>query len=622
MKIHILSETFEKLAGLRTLLAELELQEDPQGIPLSIEPGEAMSIDWDGTRLNVTYTRPVEVFRALCLFKGHHSDPSFNLRERAAFDRNGLMLDCSRNQAPTVETVKYLLSRMALMGLSLAMLYTEDTYEVPGEPYFGYLRGRFSQAELRELDDYADALGIEMIPCIQTLSHLNRVLHWPCYQPVRDTQITMLVDEEATYALIEKMVTAISACFRSRRIHIGMDEAWDLGDGRYREIHGGANRHEMMVRHVARVYAICEKLGLTPMMWSDMHFLNAFGSYYASDRDFPAEVAESVNKQVGLVYWDYYAEDIEKYRRMIALHRQLGAPLVFAGGIWIWGSGLPDYVKTFNTTVKALTACRESGVREVFATVWNDDSDGDLRAALPGMQLFAEMDYTGSDDMEVLAARLRQSCGVALKDFMDVTAMDYAPGVHYAPGVAGLLHKNLLYEDPLIPMFERDFEGIPLENHYAELLPGLKNAAAVERPLQPFFQYAYRLCEALKLKCAWRNQAAQAVRANNRDWAKELVTLAEENMRCLHALKDAWREMWLSGNKPYGYEVIDLRMGGLIGRFASAAVRMNDFASGTLADIPELSCPKRRCCTDENGLYAPRNGWENMVSACRMFGCW
>ena len=216
MKIHILSETFEKLAGLRSLLADLELQEDPHGIPLSIEPGEAMSIDWDGLRLNVTYTRPVEVFRALCLFKGHHSDISFKLREKAAFDRNGLMLDCSRNMAPTVETVKYLLSRMALMGLSLAMLYTEDTYEVPGEPYFGYLRGRFSQAELRELDDYADALGIEMIPCIQTLSHLNRVLHWPCYQSVRDTQITMLVDEEATYALIEKMIAAISACFRSR----------------------------------------------------------------------------------------------------------------------------------------------------------------------------------------------------------------------------------------------------------------------------------------------------------------------------------------------------------------------------------------------------------------------
>ena len=45
--------------------------------------------------------------------------------------------------------------------------------------FLGALLARFSQAELRELNQYADALGIEMIPCIQTLGHLNRALHWP-----------------------------------------------------------------------------------------------------------------------------------------------------------------------------------------------------------------------------------------------------------------------------------------------------------------------------------------------------------------------------------------------------------------------------------------------------------
>ena len=40
----------------------------------------------------------------------------------------------------------------ALMGLNLVMLYTEDTYEVEGWPYFGYMRGRYSREELEAID--------------------------------------------------------------------------------------------------------------------------------------------------------------------------------------------------------------------------------------------------------------------------------------------------------------------------------------------------------------------------------------------------------------------------------------------------------------------------------------
>ena len=620
MKICIQSEHFEKLDGLRSLLTDLDLEEDPQGFPLEILPGDALTLQWDGCRLRITCEKPVEVFRALCLFKGHHEDASFCLREKAAFAANGIMLDCSRNQVPRVETVEYLLSRMALMGFSTAMLYTEDTYEIGDEPYFGYLRGRYSPDELRRIDDYAHRLGIEMIPCIQTLSHLNRPLRWPCYQGVRDTKNTLLVDEERTYALIEKMLRAVSGCFRSRRIHIGMDEAFDLGDGRYREIHGGADRHQMMVRHVARVLDICKKCGLFPMMWSDMHFMNAFGSYYASDRDFPPEVAESVDKQVQLVYWDYYAEDAQKYRRMIELHRQLGADMVFAGGIWQWHSGLPDLNKTVNTAVKALHVCREMGVSEVFGTVWNDDGDGDVLSALPGMQLFAEMDYTGEYNVRQWDVRLRQSCGIPLDCYRHVTEMDYAPGLKLAPDQPSGLHKNLLFEDPLAPLFERDFAGLALADHYAHLEKALAGATSVEGPARFFFAFAHRLCIALQAKCAWRDQAAATVRRGDRAGAAALVSLAKENAQALRALRDAWREMWFNHNKPNGYEVIDFRLGGLICRFETAEVRMRAYAATEIEDIPELSCPKLRCFTDENGAYSDEYGWENMATAARMVG--
>ena len=39
------------------------------------------------------------------------------------------------------------------MDYNALMLYTEDTYTVKNEKYFGYLRGRFTADELRELEE-------------------------------------------------------------------------------------------------------------------------------------------------------------------------------------------------------------------------------------------------------------------------------------------------------------------------------------------------------------------------------------------------------------------------------------------------------------------------------------
>ena len=58
------------------------------------------------------------------------------------FDSFGVMIDCSRNAVPSVAGLKRFFQMLSGMGYNCAMLYTEDTYEVKDEPYFGYKRGR------------------------------------------------------------------------------------------------------------------------------------------------------------------------------------------------------------------------------------------------------------------------------------------------------------------------------------------------------------------------------------------------------------------------------------------------------------------------------------------------
>ena len=88
----------------------------------------------------------------------------------------GTMLDCSRNAVPNLHTLKKWVDLTASLGYNTLLLYTEDTYEVPDEPYFGYMRGRYTQAELRELDAYANERGMTMIFCWRATSGCMRSL--------------------------------------------------------------------------------------------------------------------------------------------------------------------------------------------------------------------------------------------------------------------------------------------------------------------------------------------------------------------------------------------------------------------------------------------------------------
>ena len=75
------------------------------------------------------------------------------------FDTFGVMIDMSRDAVMTVPALKKYITYLAKMGYNTLMLYTEDTYEVDGEPFFGYMRGRYSIEELREISPTDAALN-------------------------------------------------------------------------------------------------------------------------------------------------------------------------------------------------------------------------------------------------------------------------------------------------------------------------------------------------------------------------------------------------------------------------------------------------------------------------------
>ena len=550
-----------------------------------------------GREIIVRYGRRIDAFRALGRLLGEASSERADFAETPRFDTAGVMIDVSRNGVVRPDAMRALLRQYALMGINLAMLYSEDTYETPGEPFFGYLRGRYTREEMKGLDDYADALGIEMCPCIQTLAHLAQILQWPAYATYQDTDHVLIAGEGKTYALIEKLIVAASAPFRSKRIHLGMDEAAGIGTGRYKEFHGEKPPFEILNDHLARVRAICSRLGLKPMIWSDMFF--RLGSkrhdYYDRSLVIPPEVVERIPKDVQLVYWDYYHLDKDFYREWIDRHRALGSEPVMAGGVWTWNrfwTGLPF---SFSVLDACMGACREKGLREVFMTMWGDGGmECDLFSAGPGLQYFAEYVYGDAIDPARLRANFRGSCDADFDDWVRAGDLDALPCLKKPKESFANVSKWLLWQDPFLAIMDPNLEGAELRSHFQQLADAL-GTAAHKGGSAARLRFPARMAAVLALKVHLRRDLATAYAAGDGEALRRMRR--GDLPELIRRVRDLWkchRAMWLSLYKPFGWECIDRRYGGLLARLDTVADRLDDYLGGRIDSIPELEAKLER----------------------------
>ena len=504
----------------------------------------------------------------------------------------GVMIDCSRNAVPNVKWLKGFIDIIAKMGYNTVQLYTEDTYEVTNEPQFGHMRGRFSKAELKEIDAYCTEKGIELIPCVQTLAHFNQLFVWPDYADFRDMGDVLLVDDERTYRLIENIFKTCAECFTSKNIHIGMDEAQLLGRGQFMDKHGYEDRTSILLRHLERVVKLAEKYGYkNPMMWSDMFFREVYGGdYYGKGKEVPEEVRKTIPKNVRLVYWDYYHDKEEDYRDYINQHQKLDNDLIFAGGAWKWVGFNSANERSLNFTREALRACVSEGVEDVFVTLWGDNGgECSLNAILPSLYYFAQA-AKGDFSVEHAKAGFEALMGESWDDFMlcdmkvpnrEDVVFDFANGA-----------KEMLFSDCFLGKFDSYVFGDGREGKfYAKLAEDFAGAKVRSKNYGFMFESYEKLCKAMTLKYELGYRSKTAYHNGDMQELKKLASEYEQLVPLLEEFLDAFRNMWVLENKPHGFDVQDIRIGGVIQRIKSCGKRLKDYVNGELSEIPELAEP-------------------------------
>lgn len=565
------------------------------GVEVTAVQSDKNGVTLHNNKATIYYVKKHVFFRELgILIENIKSSSEFELFEDSFYDCISTMIDASRCAVPTVKTMKRLIDRLAIMGYSMVMLYTEDTIKLEGRPYFGYMRGGYTCEQLREIDDYAYEYGIEAIPCLECYGHMEKYLIWPEAYDIKDTDRVLLARSEKTFEFLEQLLSTASSCFRSNRVHIGMDEAWNMGRGRFFDINGYVPPMQIFDEFMERLVAITDKLGLKPMMWSDMYFRhNAHGrgnNYYQEGTVIPQETIDKIPESVDMVFWHYGEEPFcDDY--MLKKHNDLGHKTIFAGGLWSWAGHFPEHNYALETSRFSLNACRNNNVREAMTTVWTDDNaECDLFANLYGLSFFAELCYDNDADDAKLARRFEASTGGNARAFYEMSFYhnSFTENDDYSANFnSRFFGKHLFWQDILAGLFDIHIYEKKMSDHYKAAAESMKKYSGGEWDY--LYDFAAKVFDYLATKTFVAENIAPAYKSGDKAMLEEIAKVhlpaLKEKTEAVH---NAHRVMWFNTNNGLGWQNLDIRYGGVESRCVSAKCLLDSYIEGKIDRIDEL----------------------------------
>ena len=504
------------------------------------------------------------------------------------FEKLGVLVS-SCGTLRSVDTLKRFMEYLAKLHYDTFYLDITAGYGLEGEPFFAYLRAKYTVEEMKELDAHAKSLGITVIPTIQTLAHLGFMFRWPPYLPLRDIDEIMMVGNDRVYEIVEKMIKTMSECFSSKIIHLGMDEAFQLGRGKYQDVNGPKDRVEIMKEHVARVLEICKKYDVKTEMWGDMYIRMAYGAYERGPMTFDKseEVRKSMPDNVKIHYWDYYSTEKEHYINFIEKFQKITDDIVFDGGVWDYIGYNVNNSYSLKITEAAFEACIEKGIKEATITIWGGDSvnESSLWSTMPTLVAASEYAH-GNHDIDKIKARFKELMGLDFDAFM---ALENADKLKQREGFGEMCSptKYLLYNDVFAGIYDSTVDQS--ERHI------FKEAAEALRPYLKdekwgyIFRKAKALAEVMEYKFDLGVRTRKAYKEGDK---KQLKCLANKVyplvIKRIKKFYKTFREYWYLENMQNGFEVMDVRFGGLIQRLNSCRTLLNEYCAGKRERLAEL----------------------------------
>ena len=218
------------------------------------------------------------------------------------------------------------------------------------------------------------------------------------------------------------------------------------------------------------------------------------------------------------------------------------------------------------------------------------------------MTLFAD----GNTDMNVIKKGFQALFGVSFDDFMllDLPTKNSKNPNADKPDNSS---KSLLYNDCFLGLKDyalREVEHIP----YADYARQLHETGKRMGQYAYLFENLEALCWALDIKAELGLRTRDAYIQKDKEALRALIGDYQQAQERIKRFRDTFRTVWMRDNKPYGWDIQEMRLGGLRARLQDGAQRIQEYLDGACSSIPEL---------EEVLLpYAP---WETQFNSYRGF---
>ena len=214
--------------------------------------------------------------------------------------------------------------------------------------------------------------------------------------------------------------------------------------------------------------------------------------------------------------------------------------------------------------------------------MWGDNGGECSKFSLLPALFYASEIAKGNNKKSDIKKKFQETFGISFDTFMN---MDMKKGMR--PGEDPVNpDKYLFYNDPFTGIHDTTLvgnEGEIFKSFAKKLGKGKKH---------PEWGYLFTsmqaLAEFLSVKADLGVRTRKAYASKDAGELADVIARYKLALKKLKAYHKAYKVQWFKENKPHGFDIQDMRMGGLMQRLESCRERLEAYAAGAVDCIPEL----------------------------------
>lgn len=273
----------------------------------------------------------------------------------------GVMLDVSRDKVPTIATLRALIDRLSNWKVNQVQLYMEHTFASTGHEEVWRDASPFTAAEIEMLDAFCRDRHVELVPNQNCLGHMERWLAHDRYRPLaiepdgwtdqrgrHRPPTTIDPAKPESLDLVRDLLHQLLPAFLSHRVHVGLDEPWELPDDRFTDY----------LDWLSRLRQLEELSGYETLIWGDIVARHP-------------ELLSGIPPGVIVCEWGYEAD--HPFAARAAALSSAGLPFWVCPGTSSWNTLVGRVTNAIDNCRGAAEAAVAYGAEGYLITDWGDN---------------------------------------------------------------------------------------------------------------------------------------------------------------------------------------------------------------------------------------------------------